>query len=64
VKSGAFLFTVAYGAFLGILAQRAGVPEKIITRTRELIDSETRRTARIMTDEIHARHAELESGKA
>lgn len=64
MRTGAWLFTLAYGVTLGILAQRAGVPEKVITRTREFIDTETRRTARIMTDEIHNRHAELEAVKA
>ena len=63
MKPGTILFFMAYGVVVGVVAQRAGVPRMVIDRTREFIDTETRRTARIMTDEIHKRHAELETGK-
>jgi hypothetical protein len=62
-SSGAVLLFMGYGVFTGIVLQRAGVPEKIAARTREFIDLETRRTARIMTEQIHLTHAELERSK-
>ena len=64
MKLGAWLLTLGYGVFVGVMAQRNGVPRMIVDKTREFIDTETRRTARIMTDEIHKRHAELEAVKA
>lgn len=63
MKPGTILFFIAYGTLIGIVAQREGIPRKVIDKTREFIDTETRRTARIMTDEIHKRHAELEAAK-
>ena len=50
---------IAYGVGVGIWAERNGVPERIVTRARAALDAETRRSARILTDEIHFRHAEL-----
>lgn len=63
MRLGAWLLTLGYGIFVGVIAQRNGVPRMIADKTREFIDSETRRSARIMTEEIHKRHAELEAAK-
>lgn len=64
MKPAAYLFTLGYGIFLGIQAQRHELPRKTIEAARTFMDTEIRRTARVMTDEIHKRHAELEAVKS
>lgn len=62
-SSGAALVLFVYGLGAGIYLERKGVPAELVKRARTALDNEAKRTARIMTDEIHARHAELEAKK-
>jgi hypothetical protein len=63
LSSGAGLVLLVYGMGAGIYLERKGVPAELVKRARTALDNEARRTARLMTDEIHARHAELEAVK-
>jgi hypothetical protein len=63
VRPGTALFLLAYGVGVGIWAQRNDIPEKLAIRVRAALDEEARGFARVMTDEIHARHSELEAAK-
>lgn len=62
-SSGAAAVLFVYGLGAGIYLERKGVPAELVKRARTVLDSEVKRTARVMTDEIHARHAELEAVK-
>jgi hypothetical protein len=62
-SGGTAAVLLVYGLGAGIYLERKGVPAELVKRARAALDNETRRTARVMTDEIHARHKELETAE-
>lgn len=49
----AFLLVLGYGVTVGILAQRKGIPRELANRAQQFLDDQTRRQARIASQEMH-----------